>query len=92
MLSDEGNIHTYLCSLNNCTGEIDENGYVTVKVDGYVLVGALGIPVIAPDVEESLNFFQRVLQSNGIIDKLEEMGIQEGDPVQIGDLEFDYIR
>ena len=31
-------------------------------------------------------------RSGEIIEKLEEMGIQEGDPVQIGDLEFDYIR
>ena len=44
------------------------------------------------DDYESMNFFQRILQTNGIIDKLEEMGIQEGDPVRIGDLEFDYIR
>ena len=35
MLSDEGNIHSYLCSLNNCTGEIDENGYVTVPSGTY---------------------------------------------------------
>ena len=44
------------------------------------------------DDYESLNFFQRVLQSNGIIEKLEEMGIQEGDPVRIDDFEFDYVR
>lgn len=44
------------------------------------------------DDYESMNYFQRILQSNGIIDKLEEMGIQEGDPVRIADLEFDYIR
>lgn len=50
------------------------------------------IDTIHFDDYESMNFFQRVLQSNGIIDKLEEMGIQEGDPVQIGELEFDYIR
>ena len=41
----------------------DENGYVTVKVDGYVLVGALGIPVIAPDADESLNFFQKIIKA-----------------------------
>ena len=35
MLSDEGNIHSYLCSLKNCTGEIDENGYVTVPSGTY---------------------------------------------------------
>ncbi len=50
------------------------------------------IQTIRFDDYESMNFFQRVLQSNGIIEKLEEMGIQEGDPVRIDDLEFDYIR
>ncbi len=41
---------------------------------------------------ESLNYFQRVLRTNGIIDKLEEMGIQEGDTVSIYDFEFDFIK
>lgn len=44
------------------------------------------------DDYESLNFFQRVLRSNGIIDKLEEMGIQEGDTVSIYDFEFDFVK
>ena len=41
---------------------------------------------------ESLQYFQRVLRSSGIIDKLEEMGIEEGDNVSILDFEFDYLR
>lgn len=40
----------------------------------------------------SLQYFQRVLRSSGMIDKLEEMGIQEGDTVNIFGFEFDYIR
>ena len=40
----------------------------------------------------SLQYFQRVLRSSGIIDKLEEMGIDEGDVVNIFGFEFDYIR
>ncbi len=40
----------------------------------------------------SLQYFQRVLRSSGIIDKLEAMGINEGDTVSIFDFEFDYIR
>ena len=40
----------------------------------------------------SLQYFQRVLRSSGIIDKLEELGIQEGDTVNIFGFEFDYIR
>ncbi len=41
----------------------DENGYVTVKVEDYMLIGALGIPVTAPDVEESLNFFEKLIKA-----------------------------
>ena len=42
--------------------------------------------------EESLGYFQRVLRQSGIIDRLEEMGINEGDTVSILNFEFDYIR
>ena len=41
---------------------------------------------------ESMNYFQRVLRTNGIIDKLEEMGIKEGDTVSIYDFEFDFVK
>ena len=46
------------------------------------------------DMEDysSLLYFQNVLRSSGIIDKLEEMGINEGDTVSIYDFEFEYIR
>ncbi len=43
------------------------------------------------DDYESLQYFQRVLQSTGIIDALIEKGIQEGDTVEIYDLEFDFV-
>ena len=41
---------------------------------------------------ESLQYFQRVLRFSGIIDKLEEMGVQEDDTVSIYDFEFRYLR
>ncbi len=44
------------------------------------------------DDYESLQYFQRALRQSGIIDKLEEMGIEEGDTVSIYDFEFDYVR
>lgn len=46
------------------------------------------------DMEDysSLQYFQNVLRSSGIIDKLEEMGINEGDTVAIFDFEFEYVR
>ncbi|SDN40611.1 GTPase ObgE [Acetanaerobacterium elongatum] len=40
---------------------------------------------------ESLQYFQRVLVESGIIDKLVEMGVKEGDTVSIYDFEFDYV-
>ncbi len=40
---------------------------------------------------ESLQYFQRALRQKGVIEALEEKGIQEGDTVRIGeDMEFDY--
>ena len=44
------------------------------------------------DDSESLQYFQRVLRLSGIIDRLEEMGIREGDTVSILNFEFEYLR
>ena len=40
---------------------------------------------------ESLNFFQRVLEKNGVFDRLRSMGIEEEDTVNIYDFEFDFV-
>ena len=40
---------------------------------------------------ESLNFFQRVLEKNKVFDRLRELGIEEGDTVNIYDFEFDFV-
>jgi len=44
------------------------------------------------DDYESLQYFQRALKRKGIIDALEEMGINEGDTVKVYDLEFEFVR
>ena len=44
------------------------------------------------DDYESLQYFQRVLTSSGIIDALRERGINEGDTVSIYELEFDFVN
>ncbi len=44
------------------------------------------------DDYESVQYFQRILDKKGINKKLEEMGINEGDTVRIGEAEFEYIR
>ncbi len=40
---------------------------------------------------ESLQYFQRVMKNMGIIEALEEKGVEEGDTVRVGEMEFDYI-
>ena len=40
---------------------------------------------------ESLMYFQNALADSGILDKLEELGVQEGDSIHIGDYQFDYV-
>ncbi len=42
--------------------------------------------------EKGFAFFQRFLKENGILDKLEELGIEEGDTVRLYGLEFDYYK
>ncbi len=41
---------------------------------------------------ESRMYFDRQLRKSGLFEKLEEMGIQDGDTVSIYDFEFDYER
>ena len=44
------------------------------------------------DDYSSLQYFQRVLRSTGIIDKLEEKGINEGDTVDIFGFRFEFVE
>ena len=41
---------------------------------------------------DSLRYFQRVLKSSGVIEKLEDSGCKDGDSVSIYDFEFDFIK
>ncbi len=44
------------------------------------------------DNYDSLSFLQRVLQKGGVIDKLREAGVQDGDTVNIYGFEFDFVQ
>jgi len=44
------------------------------------------------NTEKGFIFFQNFLRDNGILEKLEELGIQEGDTVRMYGLEFDYYK
>lgn len=65
-----------------------ENGVYVIKGDW--LPTALGM--VDPDDYESLQYLQRVLTSAGVFEKLEQMGIAEGDTVSILGFEFDYYK
>ena len=42
--------------------------------------------------EKGFVFFQKFLKENGILENLEELGIQEGDTVRMYGLQFDYYK
>ena len=46
---------------------------------------------VDPDDYESLQYFERVLRSSGIIDGLKAAGVREGDTVSVYDVEFEYV-
>ena len=66
---------------------IDEKHYVVEGAGVEKMIGYTNI-----DTEKGFNFFQKYLREKGIIDALEEKGIQEGDTVIIYNLEFDYYK
>ena len=42
--------------------------------------------------EKGFRFFQEFLKENGILQQLEDLGIQEGDTVRMYGLSFDYYK
>lgn len=44
------------------------------------------------DSEKGFEFFQKFLKTNGILEQLEELGIEEGDTVKMYGLQFDYYK
>lgn len=88
------------------TYEVDYNPEITLKKsnrgfeitveDGIYFVEAKWLVPILNSVNvddyESLQYFQRVLRTSGIIDALLEKGIQQDDTVDIYGLEFDFVN
>ena len=67
--------------------EEEENTYV---VEGPKIERMLGYTNL--ESEKGFAFFQRFLKDNGILQMLEDLGIEEGDTVRLYGLEFDYYR
>ncbi len=64
-----------------------ENG--VFYVEGKWLIDFMGR--IDFGIYDQLEFFQRVLRKNGVIDLLRENGVKDGDTVNIYDFEFDFV-
>ncbi|OON99584.1 MAG: GTPase CgtA [Epulopiscium sp. Nele67-Bin004] len=69
---------------------------ITEVEEGYFVVEGVGVEKMigytSLDSEKGFAFFQRYLKDKGIIQALEDAGIQEGHTVRIYDLEFDYYK
>ncbi|GLB25797.1 GTPase Obg [Lacrimispora xylanolytica] len=70
------------------TVEVDENGVYVVE--GPRIDKMLGYTNL--ETEKGFRFFQNFLKENGILEDLEQAGIQEGDTVRMYGLEFDYYK
>lgn len=64
-----------------------ENAYI---VEGPRIEKMLGYTNL--ESEKGFTFFQNFLKLNGILEQLEELGIQEGDTVRMYGLAFDYYK
>ena len=70
------------------TVEIDENGVFVVE--GPRIEKMLGYTNL--DSEKGFDFFQKFLKTSGILEKLEEAGIEDGNTVRMYGHEFDYYK
>lgn len=67
---------------------------ITVENGEYLVEAPFMEPImrmVNPDDWSSLQYFERVLRSSGIIDGLVKAGVQEGDTVAINGFEFEYV-
>lgn len=69
------------------TYDMEESVYV---VEGPRIERMLGYTNL--DSEKGFEFFQNFLKTNGILEELEALGIQDGDTVRMYGLQFDYYK
>lgn len=76
--------------------EKKDHEFTVEKIDGIYVVKGEFIRKIMVGINfadgESIAYFEKILRSNGVMEQLEELGIQEGDTVEIYDFSFEYVR
>ena len=74
----------------------EEEGLQVEIEDGVYVVTGKSLRRIMYSVNfedmESIQFFQKTMESQGVFDKLREMGIEDGDTVKIYDIEFEFYN
>ena len=76
--------------------EVDYQAYEITVEDGNYTVSGPYVDKLLRGInfgeDESVHYFQRAIRARGIIDDLRAKGINEGDTVIFGDMEFDFIE
>lgn len=76
---------------------IDREPFTIEEISNtYYLVSGVGVEKMIGytnlETEQGFAFFQRYLKEKGIIEALEEKGVEEGDTIRIYDLEFEFWK
>lgn len=75
--------------------EVSERDWTVEQVEDYYVVSGAWVDKIMASVNtddyESRQYMDRMLKNAGVYEKLEAMGVKEGDFVVIGDIEFEYV-
>ena len=95
-LSELPPVYTYEPEYVPEVQEVTERDITVEQVDDYYVIGGAWVERLMSSVNtddyESRQYMDRALSNAGVYKKLEEMGVQEGDFVVIGDLEFEYVH
>ncbi len=75
----------------------EKHSFTVKKADAnyYTVEAEWLVPILMSvnmDDYSSLQYFQRVLRSSGIIDALVDAGVEEGDTVSVYDFEFEFVN
>ena len=75
--------------------ELDEGLQIDIEDGVYVVTGKSLRRIMYSvnfDDMESLQYFQKAMESQGVFDRLREMGIEDGDTVRIYEIEFEFYN
>ena len=76
--------------------EVQDEGLQVEIEDGVYVVSGKSLRRIMYSVNfedmESIQYFQKAMENEGVFDKLREMGIEDGDTVRIYEIEFEFYN